>query len=396
METCKTVHQYVKKNRPADPVFFLRTKPVSVAAKWFLRNFKGKILYAVKANPSQIIIDTIYQAGIRDFDVTSISEIEKVHQLQESRLYFMNPIKALHDIKIAYFKYGIRDFALDSQQELNKILAMTDCAKDLNLYIRIAVSNKFSKLPLESKFGISGKRAVSLLRDAREISQKLGVCFHVGSQAMQPSTYSMAINRAFDLIEKSKVIVDILDIGGGFPSIYQNAHPPNLDSYLKTIHQTIETKAPGQDYEILCEPGRSLVAESGSLLVQVNLRKEKYLYVTEGSYGALFDAAHSNFVYPVKLHTLHRALIGPDIPFSLYGPTCDSKDFMPGPFMIPSNVAIGDYLEIGLIGAYGLTMRTKFNGFHSNRIVRTFDNPMLSMYSNESKKHHTTKISVSA
>ena len=396
MESCKTVHQYIQNNKPVEPVFFLRTKPVSIAAKWFLRNFNGRVLYAVKANPSSIIIKTIYEAGIRDFDVTSLSEIEKVYALKESKLYFMNPVKGLHDIQTAYFKYGVKDFALDCKEELEKILAITNHAKDLNLHIRIAVSNKFSKLPLENKFGISGKQAINLLKDARKVSQKLGICFHIGSQSMQPSTYSIAINKVFDLIEKSKTSIDTIDIGGGFPSIYQNAAPPSLDSYLEIIHKTIETKAPGQNCEILCEPGRALVAESGSLLVQVNLKKGKFLYITEGSYGALFDAAHLDFIYPVKLHTTRRKLIDHVVPFSLYGPTCDSKDCMPGPFMIPSNVEIGDYLEIGLIGAYGLTMRTKFNGFYSNKLVRTFDDPMLTMYSNESQKSETTLISVPA
>jgi|TARA_B100001750_G_C15447127_1_gene566844 ornithine decarboxylase len=396
MENCKTVQQYIRNNRPVEPVFFLRTKPVSIAAKWFLRNFKGRVLYAIKANPSPIIIKTIYEAGIRDFDVTSLSEIERVHTLKGSTLYFMNPVKGLHDIRTAYFKYGVKDFALDCTEELEKILAITNHAKDLNLYIRIAVSNKFSKLPLENKFGVSGRRAIHLLKEARKVSHKLGICFHIGSQAMQPSAYSIAINKAFDLIEKSKTSIDTIDIGGGFPAIYQNAVPPSLDSYLEIIHKTIQTKAPDQNCEILCEPGRALVAESGSLLVQVNLKKGKFLYITEGSYGALFDAAHLDFIYPVKMHTMRRKVISDVIPFSLYGPTCDSKDFLPGPFMIPSNVEIGDYLEIGLIGAYGLTMRTRFNGFYSNKLVQVFDDPMLTMYFNGSRKSETTLISVSA
>ena len=396
MENCKTVQQYIRNNRPVEPVFFLRTKPVSIAAKWFLRNFKGRVQYAIKANPSPIIIKTIYEAGIRDFDVTSLSEIERVHTLKGSTLYFMNPVKGLHDIRTAYFKYGVKDFALDCTEELEKILAITNHAKDLNLYIRIAVSNKFSKLPLENKFGVSGRRAIHLLKEARKVSHKLGICFHIGSQAMQPSAYSIAINKAFDLIEKSKTSIDTIDIGGGFPAIYQNAVPPSLDSYLEIIHKTIQTKAPDQNCEILCEPGRALVAESGSLLVQVNLKKGKFLYITEGSYGALFDAAHLDFIYPVKMHTMRRKVISDVIPFSLYGPTCDSKDFLPGPFMIPSNVEIGDYLEIGLIGAYGLTMRTRFNGFYSNKLVQVFDDPMLTMYFNGSRKSETTLISVSA
>ena len=396
MDNCKTVQQYIRNNRPVEPVFFLRTKPVSIAAKWFLRNFKGRVLYAIKANPSPIIIKTIYEAGIRDFDVTSLSEIERVHTLKGSTLYFMNPVKGLHDIRTAYFKYGVKDFALDCTEELEKILAITNHAKDLNLYIRIAVSNKFSKLPLENKFGVSGRRAIHLLKEARKVSHKLGICFHIGSQAMQPSAYSIAINKAFDLIEKSKTSIDTIDIGGGFPAIYQNAVPPSLDSYLEIIHKTIQTKAPDQNCEILCEPGRALVAESGSLLVQVNLKKGKFLYITEGSYGALFDAAHLDFIYPVKMHTMRRKVISDVIPFSLYGPTCDSKDFLPGPFMIPSNVEIGDYLEIGLIGAYGLTMRTRFNGFYSNKLVQVFDDPMLTMYFNGSRKSETTLISVSA
>jgi ornithine decarboxylase len=66
--------------------------------------------------------------------------------------------------------------------------------------------------------------------------------------------------------------------------------------------------------------------------------------------------------------------------FALYGPTCDSADYLPGPFVLPDCVREGDYIEIGQIGAYGRAMASRFNGFGEYDEVILRDEPMLSMY----------------
>tara|TARA_B100000929_G_scaffold115224_1_gene91431 strand:- start:1037 stop:1519 length:483 start_codon:yes stop_codon:yes gene_type:complete len=135
--------------------------------------------------------------------------------------------------------------------------------------------------------------------------------------------------------------------------------------------------------KLLCEPGRALVAESGSTIVRINLRKKQKLYINDGTYGSLFDAGAPNLIYPSRLITNGRIISKKMTAFDFYGPTCDSMDYMKGPFVLPNNIKEGDYIELGQLGAYGLTFRTQFNGFYSDEIYEVEDNPIMSMYDKE-------------
>jgi len=138
--------------------------------------------------------------------------------------------------------------------------------------------------------------------------------------------------------------------------------------------------------EIICEPGRAIVAESGSTIVRVNLRKKQKLYINDGTYGTLFDAGVPNIVYPSKLITNGRIISKKLTSFDFYGPTCDSMDYMKGPFILPNNIKENDYIELGQLGAYGLTFRTNFNGFYSDEIYEVEDSPIMTMYDKEANK----------
>ncbi len=137
---------------------------------------------------------------------------------------------------------------------------------------------------------------------------------------------------------------------------------------------------------ILCEPGRAMVAESGSTIVRVNLRKKQKLHINDGTYGTLFDAGVPNIVYPSRLITNGRVISKKLTSFDFYGPTCDSLDYMKGPFILPNNIKENDYIELGQLGAYGLTFRTEFNGFYSDEIYEVEDNPIMTMYNKEATK----------
>ena len=130
--------------------------------------------------------------------------------------------------------------------------------------------------------------------------------------------------------------------------------------------------------ELWCEPGRALCAEYSSLIVKVEKRRGDELYINDGAYGALFDAAHISWRFPVV--ALEDDLEQPLAEFSFYGPTCDDADFMKGPFMLPADIQAGDYIEIGMLGAYGAAMKTGFNGFGEAIAVTVEDEPMFSLY----------------
>jgi ornithine decarboxylase len=360
----------------------VRPRSVSVAARWFQDNLKADVFYAVKANPSRWVIETLIEAGVTGFDVASLAEIELVRSVStDVRLAFMHPVKSRSAITRAYFDHGVRTFSLDCEDELQKILDATGGADDLNLLVRMAVSADGAAYSLSGKFGISTDQAPALLLATRRAVKDglMGVCFHVGSQCMRPTAYQAAMAQVGRAISRAGVIVDIVDIGGGFPSVYPGMVPPDMSEYADAIHRGFNDMPVSETTELWCEPGRALVAESSSILARVELRKGDALYLNDGSYGSLFDATHSRWPFPTKL--VRDGEVSADLkPFQFYGPTCDSIDHMPGPFWLPADIREGDFIEIGMLGAYGVAMSTGFNGYGEHDLAEVEDAPMASLY----------------
>ncbi|WP_308516936.1 type III PLP-dependent enzyme [Sphingomonas flavescens] len=370
--------------RPVQPVTLLRPHAARRAARFFVEKFPGRSLYAVKANPSPDLLRVLWEAGVTHYDVASIGEVRLVHEtLPDAVLCFMHPVKAEEAIAEAYFGHGVRTFSLDTAEELEKIVRATSSdgvpASDLNLLVRIRVSSEHSKLSLASKFGADPRDVASLLMATRQAADALGICFHVGSQAMTPAAFAEAMARVREAIVEAAVTVDIVDVGGGFPSWYPGMEPPPLETYFAVIHQAFEALPISYSAELWCEPGRALCAEYASVLVRVEKRRGDELYINDGAYGALFDAAHIGWRYPVTLIREPESHVRP-MSFSFYGPTCDDLDHMTGPFELPGDVNVGDYIEVGMLGAYGCAMRTQFNGFGAVEAVVVDDEPMASLY----------------
>jgi ornithine decarboxylase len=307
----------------------------------------------------------------------------------------MHPVKAEEAITEAYFEHGVRTFSLDTLEELEKILQATATngvpATDLNLLVRLRVSSEHSKLSLASKFGAAAQDVKDLLFAARQAADALGICFHVGSQAMTPAAYAEAMGRVRDAIVEAAVTVDIVDVGGGFPSTYPGMEPPALETYFAVIHEAFEKLPISYSAELWCEPGRALCAEYASVLVRVEKRRGEELYINDGAYGALFDAAHIAWRYPVELVREPESNVR-EMGFSFYGPTCDDLDHMIGPFNLPADVQAGDYIEIGMLGAYGCAMRTGFNGFGVEARVIVEDEPMASLYGVSREAAHSNVV----
>ena len=188
------------------------------AARYFVEKFPGRPLYAVKANPSPELLQILWESGVTHYDVASLAEVRLVARtLPEATLCFMHPVKAEEAIREAYATHGVRTFSLDSIEELEKIERATGGATDLTLCVRLRVSSDHSKLSLAAKFGCDIGEAAPLLLAARQLADVLGICFHVGSQAMSPRAYADAMERVRAAIVAAAVTVDLIDVGGGFP-----------------------------------------------------------------------------------------------------------------------------------------------------------------------------------
>lgn len=364
---------------PDEPVILNRPHAAARAARFFAEKFPGKSLYAVKANPSPDLLRVLWASGVTHYDVASIAEVRLVRSvLPQATLCFMHPVKTRAAIAEAYREHGVRVFSLDSHEELDKIVAATERASDLSLCVRLRVSSDYSELSLASKFGVDLADAAPLLQATRQVADALGICFHVGSQAMTPFAYVQALERVRAAIVDASVTVDIVDVGGGFPSIYPGMEPPPLEDYFAAIHRAAESLPVSYSSELWCEPGRALAAEYSSMLVRVERRRGDELYINDGAFGALYDAAHVGWRFPVRSLAEDRGEELAD--FAFYGPTCDDADYMEGPFALPSGIRPGDYIEVGMLGAYGAAMKTAFNGFGQAQVVEVEDEPMASQY----------------
>jgi len=384
------LHQYpdalsvVRALAPDEPVILNRPHAAARAARFFTEKFPGQSLYAVKANPSPDLLKVLWDAGVTHYDVASIAEVRQVRAtLPEAVLCFMHPVKTRSAIAEAYKVHGVRVFSLDTQEELEKIVAATadeagNPATDLSLCVRLRVSSDYSELSLAAKFGVDLADAAPLLQATRQVADALGICFHVGSQAMTPFAYVQAMERVRAAIVDASVTVDIVDVGGGFPSVYPGMEPPPLEDYFGVIHRAFESLPVSYSSELWCEPGRALCAEYNSMIVRVEKRRGDELYINDGAYGALYDAAHVGWRFPVRCLSEGRG--EGEEGFSFYGPTCDDADFMEGPFMLPAGIKAGDYIEVGMLGAYGAAMKTAFNGFGSATVIEASDEPMASLY----------------
>ena len=389
MQKFKSVSELVNRLKPSEPVYCIRTSSIRTASSYFQKNFPGRVLYAVKTNPHPKVLKTIIDSGIKNFDVASIKEIETIKKISsKANCYYMNTIKNRNHITEAYFNYNIKSFALDSRDELLKIIQCTKNAKDLNLFVRVSISNEHAEIDLSKKFGALASEALGLIRLAKQHSKKVGLSFHVGSQCMHPISYSKGIYEIGNIIKKTKIVPDFINIGGGFPSIYPDLRPQSLDNYMFEIKKGLANLKLETNPELLCEPGRSMVAESGSTIVQVVLRKKQKLYINDGTYGSLFDAGVPNFIFPSRMISNGRIISKKLTAFNFYGPTCDSLDYMKGPFLLPNNIKENDYIELGQLGAYGITFRTKFNGFFADNIYEVEDKAIMSMYAQDTDSNY--------
>ena len=389
MQRFNSVDELINTIKPIDPVYCIRPNSIKSACSWFKDKFPGKILYAVKTNPNEKVIRYIGAAGISRFDVASINEIKLIKKIfPKAHTYYMNTIKNREHIREAYFNYNIRDFALDTKDELQKIIEATDNAKDLTLHIRISISNEHAEIDLSQKFGALPSEGLGLLRLAKAHAKKVGLSFHVGSQCMHPISYAKGIREMGNIIKKTKIIPNSINVGGGFPSVYSDLRPQPLENYINEIKKAFDHLKLEKKPDLLCEPGRALVAESGSTIVNIVLRKKQKIYINDGTYGSLFDGGVLNFIFPTRMIPNGRITSKKLTSFSLYGPTCDSSDYMKGPFILPNNLKEGDYIEIGQLGAYSLSFRTKFNGFYSDQIFEVHDKPIMSMYEKDTSSSY--------
>ncbi|MDF1585893.1 type III PLP-dependent enzyme [Marinimicrococcus flavescens] len=353
-----------------EPVVCVRPHLLEAQAERLVDAFPGDVLYAVKCNDTPLVLQSLWNGGVRHFDTASINEIRLVRTLlPEATCHFMHPVKSTEAIAEAYFEHGVKRFVLDHVDELTKIVAATDGAEDLELFVRLAVPGQGAMLSLTGKFGVEVAEAVRLVRAVRWHAKEVGLTFHVGSQCVDPQAYRRAIDVAAEVVAETGS-VDHLDVGGGFPALYKGDEP-EFEAFVAVIETAVAEH--GLVCRLQCEPGRALVADGASVLTKVELRRGRSLYLNDGVYGNLAELKWIGPQFPTRLVRPSGEVGGAQEAFDLFGPTCDSIDSMPGPHWIAAEAREGDWVEVGMMGAYSSALKTAFNGFEAGTVAILHD-----------------------
>ncbi|MCE7028544.1 alanine racemase [Jiella avicenniae] len=383
MQSFSTAKDAALTLRPDAPVYCFRPDVLAADAKAFVTAFPGETAYAVKTNGEPMVLETLAKAGISTFDVASPGEFAAVKAAKsDAEMLYMHPVKAQSDIRLALETYGIRVLSLDHEDEVAKILRIVR-ALDIDpgtvtLFVRIQTKGH-AAYELSRKFGAAPAHAVELLQRCHKIGFKVGICFHVGSQIEDPDTYERALASADWVRNRADVPLAGLDVGGGFPAEYghdprrKKKEMPGFPEIMTRLNADIGEWGFG-DMPLVAEPGRVIVARAFSLIVRVLLRKGRRLYINDGIWASLSDSWTGKITLPARFIPDPARVTRNGDPtkigaFKVCGATCDSVDILSRPFWLPETVDTGDWIEIGHIGAYSLSLRTRFNGFYPDTFV---------------------------
>jgi ornithine decarboxylase len=371
-----SVEEVIGTMKPIEPVYVLQPAKFQAAAQRFLDSFPGTPMYAVKANPAPLVLDQVWAAGIRHFDTASLGEVRMIKtRFPDAVCHFMAPVRLRGHAKGAFENFAVTDFVVDSDFELDKLLAEIPDPSKIRVFVRLAAALGGALLELSSKFGTNPDDGARLLKRVVAAGAKPAITFHVGSQCLSSFSYAQAVEIVRRAIVRSGVVITALDIGGGFPAPYLNNDVPPYLWYFDTIREAIDTlEIPG--LPLYCEPGRALVAEGLSVVTQVVSRKNDRLYLNDGTYGSFdeltlpgFDADYPNRVFTLDAMGRVSPLTGAVKPYRVYGPTCDTLDVLPRPQKLPESINPGDYIVFDAMGAYTVAVRTDFNGFYPDTWV---------------------------
>ena len=362
----ESIEELLERLDPSYSVFCIWPETLTARARQFVRGFPGRCLYAVKCNPHPVVLDALYRGGVRHFDTASLNEISAVaERFDDARCHFNHPVKIRAHVQGACKLHGVNDFVVDHPKELQKLLDIVD--EDAVIQVRLLVPSEHAAYRFTEKFGAPAEEAVKLLRAVEASGRRPAVSFHVGSQCVDAIAYAKALELTGEVIRRAGVAPAYVNVGGGFPSWYRQ-DVPSLEDCFRVIEENAAA-ALGGNIELLCEPGRALVADGCGLIAQVQHRADDCLHINDGIYGCMFECSARSTLAPARALGRGRGLRGDMRPFRLFGPTCDPMDQFPHPFALPDDIDEGDWIEFGVLGAYSTALATRFNGFGMDAIV---------------------------
>lgn len=363
------------KLQPADPLYLFCPAVLQSRARCFLDHFPGTVSYAVKANPEIRVLETLAATSLCNFDVASLDEVRRVSEnCPGSILHYNNPVKAEEAVAESYLRYGVRSFALDEMSELEKIQRCTGGDPDVTYTVRFKLEHAGAAYDFGSKFGASEDNAVALLQAIDRIGGRPALTFHPGSQCTDPQMYDRYLEAASRILDRAGVKPEFVNVGGGFPEYYHGTSLPALEDYFSVI-SAARDKYFNSETPLICEPGRGMVASSVSLLARIIHVRDcgQSLFVNDGVYGGMQEQSLVDIGLPVRAWREGEVLTDEESDYHIFGPTCDPVDRLSRATALPKGLQPGDYIEFGLLGAYGSATTTTFNGFSSCTYVNVIE-----------------------
>ncbi len=315
--------------------------------------------YAVKANPDRRVLKVLVQEGA-GFEIASTAELDLLLSLgvPAAEVFFSNPMKSRDSIAYAASK-GVEWYVTDSVDELRRIHSVKPDAKQ---YLRIATPNIGSDWPLSGKFGAGAADARDIVATAAKLGVDLaGVTFHVGSQCRNPENWRVALEKAralFDVMIKAGLKPRLLNIGGGYP--VRHVRPiPSIEVIGQVVNEGL--KAFPDDVQVIAEPGRYLVSDAGYFVCRVlgtaTRAGKRWMHWDAGLFGGVIESSEG------LKYRIRTDRSGPDVVWTVGGPTCDSVDIVMRDEPLPSDLQEGDFVYIRNAGAYTTAYASQFNGF---------------------------------
>ena len=377
-DSYENVEALLHASSPQTPVYCIYPQVYQKSTRHFLDGFPGRVMYAVKANNHPDVLKQIVDAGVQHYDCASLPEIKLVSKVcPGSTMYFMNPVRLDGHARIAQRDYGVRHFVVDHHSGLAPLINEIEPEKSV-IFARMAVSHESAQEDLSAKFGAKPDNIPALLSAIADAGAEPALAFNVGTGVNDPEAYAYAIDIARHALSKLKFKVRLLDIGGGFPKSYPGYEVPELEEYFERTREAALHLPLADNGELLAEPGRAISAPGLSAITRVLLRKADRIYLNDGMYGAFWELRfRGHLEYPCRVFRKGLPLAGKTKAFRIFGPTCDSTDELPARVQLPVDIDVGDHIEFGSIGAYSLSGRTDFNGFHSDTVVSFTDDSAL-------------------
>ncbi|MDG4647402.1 type III PLP-dependent enzyme [Roseibacterium sp. SDUM158017] len=355
---------------PDDPVLFLSPEVLHATARAFIEGFPGLVTYAVKANPSEAVLENLARAGVTAFDVASPAEIALVRGLLgEAALHYNNPVRSTAEIAMAR-EHGVASFSVDDPDELDKLIA-AGLPRGTEVAVRFKLPVAGAAYDFGAKFGAPPEAASVLLAQAAAAGFVPSLTFHPGTQCTDPEAWAAYVAAAARIARASGVTLARLNVGGGFPSRRMKGDRPGLGAIFDAISGAVRAAFGTSAPALLCEPGRAMVAEAVSLAVRVkSIRNGTHVYLNDGIYGALAEQPLMGMTDRIDVVSPKGApRSGAPVARTLWGPTCDSLDRIPGAVPLPSDLAPDDYLLLHGMGAYSTATVTRFNGYGGLRLA---------------------------